>query len=105
VAADYLEVRRGRAWFVPAILLGIPVGLLRQVWIEASRGDPDSRHLFAFLVIVGLCGVVGILGFMLYLFAYPEKKTVGGLRRSFWFLGLPAAWCLGVSIGVLWRYI
>src|SRR4051812_48257144 len=103
--ADYLELRRRSFWFVPVILVGIPVGLLRQTWQEVSNGDDDARQLLVFSEVVGGLGIIVILAFMLYLLRHPEKKSVGGLRRSYWLLGLPSAWCLGASIGLLWKYL
>jgi hypothetical protein len=102
---DYLELRRRSFWFVPVILVGIPIGLLRHVWLEASNGDTDARQSLVFLAVAGCLGMMAVLGFMLHLLRHPETRSVGGLRRSYWLMGLPGAWGLGVSIGLLWRYL
>ena len=105
VVDDYLELRRRCFWFVPVILVGVPAGLLRQAWIEALHGDPDARLFLAFMAVVGGLGLIAIFGFMLYLLRHPETRSLAGLRRSYWLMGLPSAWCLGVVTGFVWQYL
>ena len=102
---EYFRLRRRSPLFIPPLLFGIPVGLLRPDAFAASTNDPDSRVMLYIATILGGFGLIVILCSMAILIRRSDLQVVAGVKRSQWLLGLPLAWTVGVLIGVFWRLV
>lgn len=98
-------MRKRLVFFVPWVLLGIPLGLIKSEWLGPAAQDADARPMLYAAAIIGGLGLLGLVSLMGYLASRPALQSMAGVKRSYWLLLSPLAWILGISIGVFWRYI
>lgn len=100
---DYTELRHRVLYFVPVILTGVPVGLLPQAWAGTRSSESDTQLYFLALAAIGCIGLLVIAALTVYFARRSEIRSYGGLRRSYWIMGLPSFWLLGVWLGYAWK--